>query len=44
MVKTITFPVSDELHTRFKTYCSSKDMNMKDALVLAIQIILEKKK
>ena len=40
----ITFPVSDELHTEFKNYCITKDIKMKDALVLAIQILLNKKK
>lgn len=44
MVKTITFPVSEDLHTRFKQYCIDKDVNMKDALVLAIQLIINKKK
>lgn len=44
MVKTITFPVSDELHTRFKNYCTDKDVKMKDACVLAVQIILNSKK
>ena len=43
MVKTVTFGISDELHTRFKNYCTNKNINMKDALVLAIQIIIHKK-
>ena len=44
MSRTITFPVSDELHTKFKQYCIEKDLTMKEALVLAMQIILNKKK
>ncbi len=43
-MKTITFGLSDELHTRFKQYCLDKDVLMKDALVLAVQIIINKKK
>ena len=43
MVKTITFGISEELHTRFKNFCTNKNINMKDALVLAIQIIINKK-
>ncbi len=43
-IKTITFPISDELHTRFKQYCIDKDVTMKDALVLAIQIVLQNHK
>lgn len=43
MVKTISFPISDELHVKFKQYCIRKNVNMKDALVLAVQIIINKK-
>ncbi len=44
MAKTITVPVSDELHMQFKNYCTTKDLKMKDAIVLAMQILLERKK
>ncbi len=43
MVKTITVPVSDELHLKFKQYCIDKDVRMRDALVLAIELIINKK-
>ena len=44
MIKTITFPLSDNLHMRFKQYCIDRDISMKDALVLAVQLIINKKK
>ncbi len=44
MVKTLSFGISDELHTRFKQYCIDRDINMKDALVLAVQVIIQNKK
>jgi len=42
-MKQITFLVSDELHKEFKTHCSAKGIQMKDALLLAIEIILQDK-
>ncbi len=43
MTKTVTFPISDELHKEFRTYCYDKEITMKDALILAIELILKKK-
>lgn len=43
MVKYVSVALSDELHTKFKNYCTDRDVNMKDALTLAIQIIINKK-
>ena len=43
MVTTVTVGLSNELHTKFKNYCTNKNIKMKDALVLAIQIIINKK-
>ncbi len=44
MAKTITFALSDELHKEFSDYCYDKQVTQKDALVLAIELILKKKK
>ena len=44
MAKTITVPVSDELHQKFREYCIKKGVLMKDALTLAIQMIINKRK
>ncbi len=44
MAQSITFPISDELHTKFKRYCIDKDVTMKEALVIAIQLIINKKR
>lgn len=41
MVK-FTFDLKDELHSKFKSYCASKKVSMKDSLTLAITIILKK--
>ncbi len=43
-MKTITFPISDSLHKRFRNYCNNKDVNMKDILILAIEYIMQRKK
>ena len=39
-MRTISFPVSNELHSKFKKYCIDKNMTMKEALTLAMEIVL----
>ena len=41
MTKTLTIPISDELHSKFKTYCVNKEVNMKDAVIVAIERVLK---
>ena len=43
MVKYVSVALSDELHTRFKNYCTNHNLPMKVALTLAVQIIINKK-
>ncbi len=43
MVKTLTIPISDDLHTEFKKYCLDRDITIREAVLLAIQLILKKR-
>lgn len=38
---TVTFQIDKELQHKFKTYCASKQVSMRDALTIAIQLILK---
>lgn len=43
-MKYINLMLSDDLHSRFKQYCAKKDVKMKDALVIAIEKIIQSNK
>ncbi len=43
-MKTITVPISDTLHKKFRRFCFDRDVSMKDAIILAIEILLKNKK
>ena len=43
MVKSITVLLSDEKHINFKRYCLEKGINMKDALEVAIDLLIKDK-
>lgn len=39
-MKALNFKISEELHRKFKTYCSLKGISMKDAIPLMMEIVL----
>ena len=41
MVK-FTFDIENEIHSKFKSYCASSKISMKQALTIAIKLILKK--
>lgn len=44
MAKTITFPLTDELHRDLKNYCIQEGMTIRETLELAINKLLKEKK
>ena len=41
-MKEMNIAIPKELHSEFKIYCAEKNVKMKDALVIAINLILKK--